>query len=88
MDAFVRRWQDMRAKASGANREAESAQRELDDQLRGLGLQPPDARVQRHQTQKDSLRRFRQASGNQTVPPEYRDQYRAFLRSVPDASSE
>ena len=88
MDAFVRRWQDMRAKARGASREAESAQRELDDQLRGLGLQPPDGRVQRHQIQKDSLRRLRQASGNQTVPAEYRDQYRAFLRSVPDASSE
>ena len=83
MNAFVRRWQDMRAKAQGLGREADSARKELDDQLRGLGLQPPNPRVQRQQTPKDSLRSLRQTSGNQNIPAEYRDQYRAFLRSVP-----
>jgi hypothetical protein len=83
MDAFVRRWEQMRREASRNGPQGEQARRRLSDQLRGLGLQPGAERVQASQMRKDELRQIRQGGSEVPIPAEYLEQYRAFLKSAP-----
>lgn len=80
---FLKRWQKMRQEAAQAGARGEQASRKLDDQLRGLGLRPPQARLRQDSGGqfKDRIRGLRDAGGSSQPPAEYLEQYRAYLRS-------
>jgi hypothetical protein len=86
MKAFVDRWQRMRS-ATGAEKDrgGQAAER-LNDQLRGLGLRPPNARVRSDRQPKDAGAPLRQGGAASVLPSEYQEQFRAFLKSVPEPS--
>ncbi len=86
MQAFLRRWEQLRRESRQNGERGERAQRRLQDQLRGLGLQPPAERVRGSQVTKDPLRNLRQGGSEVPIPAEYLEQYRAFLKSVPTSS--
>ncbi|MCA9148559.1 MAG: hypothetical protein KDA92_04650, partial [Planctomycetales bacterium] len=79
MESFVKRWEELRKDARQPKQSA--AKRRWDEQLRGLGLRPQEARTRATRTTKDARGGLRQNGGNLAVPPEYLEQYRAFLKS-------
>jgi hypothetical protein len=86
LQAFVRRWERMQREAQQTGALGEQARRRLNDQLRGLGLQPGAERVRASREVKDPLRNLRQGGSEVPIPAEYREQYRAFLKSSPRPS--
>jgi len=85
MNAFVKRWQQMRQNARQAGAEGQAARRDLADQLRGLGLRPSTERLRQNRVPTDRLRNLRQSGSDTAIPTEYLEQYRAFLKSIPAA---
>ena len=79
--AFLKRWEQLRRESNQQGRQGEQARRRLEDQLRGLGLRPQDAAVRRDVTSADAAQGLSESGSRTSPPPEYRDQYRAFLRS-------
>jgi hypothetical protein len=84
-ESFVKRWERMRREARQQNAAGQRARQQLQDQLKGLGLRPQEGRLRSQQVQRDQLRDLRQSGGEATIPTEYLDQYRAFLKSAPAA---
>jgi hypothetical protein len=79
--AFLKRWEELQREANQQGRQGEQARRRLEDQIRGLGLRPREAAVRRDVSNADTTRGLSEGGGRTSPPPEYRDQYRAFLRS-------
>ena len=86
MEAFVQRWEKMRRDARQTGRAGDEARRRLTDQLQGLGLRPGASRVRSNRLTKDPLRQLQQGGSETPIPAEYLEQYRAFLKSVPDST--
>ena len=86
--AFLRRWQQMQQSAKQQGPQGDQARRRLEDQLRGLGLRPAEASLRRDVTRSDGSRGLIEGGQRPAPPAEYRDQYRAFLRSVAPPESE
>ncbi len=80
MDQFIQRWQDLRAAAQQPDASGKKAQQTLDDWLRGLGLQRPDNQLRRDRVREHSGH-VQDAGATASPPPEYEQQYRAYLRS-------
>ncbi|MEZ6116602.1 MAG: hypothetical protein R3C28_08510 [Pirellulaceae bacterium] len=86
MKAFMDRWQQMQQASQQNDGNGRQARRELSDALRSLGLQPGDAKTRKTVARPDSGGSVRDG-GRRTQPPsEYRDWYRAFMRSADDAT--
>jgi hypothetical protein len=79
--AFLKRWEQLRREANLQGTPGDQARRQLEDQLRGLGLRPRDAAIRRDVTNADAARGLSESGSRTSPPPEYREQYRAFLRS-------
>lgn len=86
--AFLRRWQQMQQAAKQGGPQGDPARRRLEDQLRGLGLRPSEASLRRDVTRSDGSRGLIEGGQRPAPPAEYRDQYRAFLRSVAPSENE
>lgn len=82
LKAFMRRWQQMRDEAREPQANRQVAQR-LQDQFRSLGLRPDDANRRVQRVTKDPAGASRQGGSGSSLPAEYQEQYRAFLKSVP-----
>lgn len=80
MDQFIQRWQDLRAAAQQPDASGKKAQQTLDDWLRGLGLQRPGNQLRRDRV-REHAGHVQDAGSTASPPPEYEQQYRAYLRS-------
>ncbi len=78
---FLKRWQQMQREAGAPGAAGEQSRQLWEDQLRGLGLRPHATRLRRAATTKDAGGNLRERGGQTAPPAEYRDQYRAFLKS-------
>ena len=89
MNQFIRRWHSLRrnaAKNDGAN--AKASESELNQALRSLGLTPGRDRIRKSGSRIDKNNRVRDAGTRSRPPKEYEEQYKAYLRSVGNASGE
>jgi hypothetical protein len=79
MRRFVERWKQRKDAASRNDRASESAQRELDEALRSLGLRPGTLQqsIQKDDRQRDLREGFRGP-----VPAKYRDQLQKYNRGI------
>ena len=82
MDAFVRRWQELRAGARETAARGDTAEEGWDDALRSLGLRRPSPQMRAVEEREDSG--IAVSDGGTRVPPprEYAEQYEAYLRSL------
>ena len=78
---FVRRWDQMKQRADGNDAAGDSDQRQLDDVLRGMGLQAPN-RVRKSVDRNDKQRNNRETGRRTKVPDHLIDGYRAFQRAL------
>ena len=75
---FVKRWQQLKQAAA----EDSAGNRELDNSLRSLGLQPQRDRRRQGTAQNDEVRGLRDSGGQSTPPPAFRDLYNAFKKGA------
>lgn len=78
---FVDRWNQMRGEAQRDTPEGAESRRRLDNALKGLGLQPKGTSLETGQVKKTTDRQTRAARRSQP-PPEYRDQFQAYSKSL------
>ena len=76
MDAFVKRWEKMKADANLPGRDGEKAKEQLNESIRSLGLRK-DSTNSGPSNRDDAQRGFRDAPRT-APPPEYQDQFRKF----------
>ena len=82
LKAFQDRWESMRRQTQQAGAPGQQARQQLADQLQGLGLRPDRGQIRRSRAGKEARQVLRQSGADGAIPPEYREQYRAFLKSV------
>jgi hypothetical protein len=81
MEQFVRRWDEMRKAAQQQGPQADAAQKQYQDTLKGLGLRPRMTEQQGATAGDDDSRQLRGA--RRSAPPaKYADQYRAYTTGI------
>jgi hypothetical protein len=78
---FVRRWEQLKREAKGADERAPKARRELDAALRSLGLRPAGARAAASKQSGDDQRGLR-GSRRSLPPAEFQDAFRAYSQGL------
>ncbi len=79
---FLRRWDELKRGAQEGSPRGANGKRQLDDVLRGLGLQKPGNRVVRSQDNNDLQRNNRNTGRRSKVPAPLLDPFRAFQRAL------
>ena len=79
---FLRRWDEMKRKAGGEGLQAEQAKQELDDVLRGMGLQSKNNKLRKASDFNDKQRNNRNTGRRTKVPANQVDPFRAFQRAL------
>ncbi|HEY6565022.1 MAG TPA: hypothetical protein VIY86_11030, partial [Pirellulaceae bacterium] len=82
LKGFHKRWNDHRQSARDPGPPGDKARNELDELLGSLGLRPTGDRVGAN-ARGDERIRVRDEGTRSQPPEEYREQYRAYLRSRP-----
>lgn len=81
LDAFVKRWESLRAAAQAPGVEGQVAKRELEESLKSLGLSRRGTAMAGDRTAQDHVQGMEQSQ--RTEPPKkYRDSFRAFSRGI------
>jgi hypothetical protein len=75
---FVNRWEKLKSSA----RESDVGKRQLDENLRSLGLRPGVSQTRRQATRNDQSRGLRQDGGVRGIPAEYLEQFNAARRGM------
>lgn len=78
MEKFIRRWEEMKRKANERGPQRDESRRQLDDELRGLGLRPQGTKLGRDSVEKEQQRTRLRDSRRSEPPPEYAEQYKAY----------
>ena len=79
---FVRRWDEMKRKAGNDGVQPGTGQKELDDVLRGMGLQAPQKQLRTASDRKDAQRNDRNTGRRTRVPANQRDWFHAFQKAM------
>ena len=79
--AFLRRWQQMRAAAGRDDSKNHQARQELDETLRSLGLRPRGARLDSGTARDDQARGLKETRRT-SPPPEYAEQYKVYKQGT------
>lgn len=79
---FLQRWAELKKQASGRGDKGKEGKRQLNDILRGMGLQSPANAVRRSSEQDDAQRNDRNSGRRTKVPAELLDPFRAFQRAL------
>ena len=82
VEKFLKRWDQMKKNATGPAPEAQKGRTKLDEILKGMGLNPPNAQLKRSADQVDTQRDNRNTGQMQKVPADLADPFRAFQRGL------
>ena len=85
VDKFVRRWDEMKRNAKGADPISKQNKSKLDEILKGMGLQSPNSQLRRAGDNQDQQRNNRNTGRQRNVPADLLDPFRAFQRSLREA---
>ena len=81
LENFVKRWEQMRKQAQGPDEKGKTAQRELDESLRSLGLRPRSTSLKSNSARDDQTRGLKES--RRTSPPaEYSEQYKSYIQGT------
>lgn len=86
LEKFRQRWEQMKRDAGRNDPVGVSAQRELDEVLRSLGLTPTRDRLQAARSRNDSIQ-VRNTGRRSKPPASYRERYERFLKSISNQDS-
>lgn len=81
MEAFVRRWQQMRREAGRGGSEGTEAKQDLDEALKSLGITPRSTEINSGRSAPDDVRRLKD-SGRHEPPAKWKDLFEAYTRSI------
>lgn len=77
---FIDRWEKARRMAASGD---QAAEKEFDESLRSLGIRPPQANRSRSlDNRSDELENLRDAGTRVPPPPQFREAFEAFRRTV------
>ncbi len=82
VDKFVRRWDQLKRKAKSPDGATQENKSKLDELLKGMGLEAPDAKLRRTNDRNDKQRDNRNTGRKRKVPADLLDPFRAFQRSL------
>ncbi len=81
LENFVKRWEQMRRQAQSQGDQQPTAQRELDETLRSLGLRPRGTSLKSNAGRDDKSQGYKE-SRRSSPPPEYAEQYKEYTQGV------
>ncbi len=81
LENFVKRWEQMRQQAQSQGDQQTTAQRELDQALRSLGLRPRGTSLKGNAGRDDKSQGYKE-SRRSSPPPEYAEQYKEYTQGV------
>ena len=81
LENFVKRWEQMRQQARSQGDQQATAQRELDETLRSLGLRPRGTSLKSNAGRDDKSQGYKE-SRRTSPPPEYAEQYKEYTQGV------